>query len=110
MALGTFTKAAGVGEGPSQPTFLDVISFLGDSSYPTGGTTGFEALVRALVGDSREILAVWPQDCGGFTPTYVASTDAFKVFRTGAVNTAMEEVPNATDLSSTTFNVLVLSK
>lgn len=108
MAIGTITVGTEAGLMPSAPTFSSKISFAGDSSYPTGGSTGFQALVRAKLGRNVTVLAVLPQDCGGFTPVYDIGADALKVFRTGAINAAQEQVPNTTNLSGTTFNLIVV--
>lgn len=110
MAIGAITAGNGVGQNAG-PISLELISFTGDASYPAGGTTGFQALVRAAVGKGDlTILAAWGQDAGGFTPVYDKAADKLKVFRTGAVNAAQEEVPATTNLSATTFNVMVLSQ
>jgi len=86
------------------PVYFDLVSFHGDTSYPTGGTPGFQALVRSTLGDNRSVVAVVPQDCGGYTPAYDAVNDKLKVW--AANNT---EVANTTDLSGVTFFVLVIS-
>lgn len=111
MALGTMTRAAAQSGHTGDKLFYDRVSFLGDDSYPTGGTTGFDALLQALLGDARAVVGVEMEDCGGFTPVYLpANGGTLKVYRTGAINVAQEEVPNTTDLSATTFNVLVISR
>ena len=110
MAIGAITAGDQDGAKPSAPLFVDVLSFNGDDAYPTGGTTGFQAAVQAIVGDQREILAVIGQDCGGYDPVYIPATDALKVYESGADGSANDEVANAADLSGTTFNVVVLSR
>jgi hypothetical protein len=58
------------------------------------------------------VLAVVGQDCGGYVPVYVPGTDALKVYESGVENagkTPLAEVTAATNLSSVTFNVLVIS-
>ena len=110
VVLGTGVK--GVGAQPSAPLFVDVLSFTGDSSYPTGGTTGMTASLQAFTGDHRTIVGIVGQDCGGYVPEYVPSTDALKVYESGvesASKAPLAEVANATNLSSVTFNVLVFS-
>lgn len=111
MSLGTFTIGDEVGTQPSAPTFTDRVSFLGDNSYPTGGTATFSALFQAKTKDGRKPIAVIAQDCGGYVVAYDETNDKLKVFR-GAhtVDNPMSEVPNATDLSGVTFNVIVISK
>ena len=110
MALGTVTSNVKAGQKPSAPVFADLVSFLGDDSYPTGGTAGFEALIQALLKDSRDVIAVVMQDCGGYVPVYDRANDKFKVYEEGADAGPADEVGNATDLSGVTFNVVVISK
>jgi len=111
MALGTITvtKKTQVGDGPVR---FDLLSFAGDGAYPSGGSTGFQALVRAALGVGNvEVLAVIAQDCGGYQPIYDKAADKLKVYY-GDNNNASDGplVENATaNLSGTTFKVLVLS-
>ena len=109
MAIGAITKtpADSGSVGPGH-VYADAISFAGDGAYPTGGTA-FDALFKAVVKDDRNILAVLNADSGGFTPVYDKATGKLKVYRTGAVNAAQEEVPNTTNLSATTFRLVVIS-
>lgn len=110
MAIGTITKdeaAAGVG-----PVFFDRISFAADGSYPTGGTAAFQAAVQAKTGVGRAIVAIIPQDCGGYVPVYDQANDKLKVYYGDydpAAAGPMVEVPNATNLSAVTFNLVVIS-
>ncbi len=110
MSLGAMTKSAGVGEGPSAPTFLDLLQFVGDDNYTTGGTVGFQALVQTLVGDSREVLAVAAQDCGGFVVAYDKATDALIVYEAAADGNPLDEIGNGSNQSGVTYNVLVFSR
>lgn len=110
MAIGAMTQAAGVGGSPGAPTFHDVISFAGDGAYATGGTATFQTTFRTLTGDSREILAVVGQDCGGYVPVYDKAADKLKVYEAAADGSPLDEAANAGDLSGTTFVVLVISK
>lgn len=114
MAIGAITKQASgggeVGHAASAPLFTEEFSFAGDGAYPTGGTAGFEASIRGITKDNREIVAVLTLDCGGYTVSWDRANSKLKVYRTGAVNTPQEEVPNATNLSGTTFRVLVIAK
>lgn len=111
----TGTGLGDVGSQPSAPIFHDVVTFTGDSSYPTGGTAGFGAAIQAFFKDRRQVLAVIGQDCGGYTVVYVPSGDKLKVYESAAVASTPDaaapaaEVANATDLSGVTFNCLVLS-
>jgi hypothetical protein len=99
----------GVGSQPSSPIFHDVLTFAGDTSYPTGGTLGFGAAVKAYYGDGRQVLAVVGQDCGGYFVSYEPSTDALKVWKCAGSAAPAVEVTNATNLSGVTFNALVIS-
>lgn len=95
------------------PAFKDVLAFNGDAAYPTGGTPLFQELVRARFGDRREVIAVFPQDCGGYTCAYDKTNDKLKVYY-GDFNNAsdgpMIEVPNTTNLSAVVFHVVVDSE
>lgn len=108
MTVGALTLA-----NPSKtnagPWNLDRLTFAGDNSYPTGGTAAFQALVRAKMGDNRTVLAVLAQDCGGYFPVYDFANDKLKVYRSAGSAAPMAEVPNTTDLSGVTFNVLIAS-
>jgi hypothetical protein len=108
MSLGAITLAAGLDSpGGPTPVFADRLSFAGDDSYPTGGSLTFQTLVQAAVAKGgREIVAVIAEDCGLFLPVYDKATDALKVRNL----TDGTEVTATTDLSTTTFNVVVLSK
>ena len=95
--------------GDRGPLFMDRISFLGEASYPAGGSVDFSTTFAALVGDAREIVGVIGGDCAGYTPLYDFTNDKLKVERTDAINTPREDVPATTVLSGVTFNVTVLS-
>ena len=113
MALGTITRGDKSGEKPGAPTFVDVLSFPGDDSYPTGGTLGFEASVRAALGQNVTVLGVIGADCGGFVVAYDPAADSLKVYQGDNDNASdgpLVEVPNSTNLSVTTFNLMVLCK
>ncbi len=104
MALGTITvvkQAAAQG-----PVFLDRISFAGDGSYPTGGTAAFETTFRTKIGSTRTIVAIIPDDCCVFRPSYDFAAKKLKVRNL----TDGTEVTNATSLASTTFNLTVVSE
>lgn len=104
MALGTATRTAGE-SGQGERLFVDVLTFLGDDAYPTGGTPAFDEYVQALLGDSRNVVGVvMIGDCGDNMPIYVGGKLMVKVISTGV------EVANTTDLSGATFTVMVISK
>jgi len=90
------------------PVFIDDVTLVGDSSYPTGGSTGLLAALRALRKDNRTILDVKSNAAnGGYHVTYVPSTDLL-VVKTGTTGTDVE-VANATNLSAINFGFLVTS-
>jgi hypothetical protein len=106
MALGTMTKNAGESL-MADAAYLDQVSFPGDGAYTTGGSVGFQAALAALVGDARDVIAVVPLNCGGYLPQYVAGDPgALKVIDIASGL----EVAATTNLSGTTFNLLVISK
>lgn len=106
MALGTITRGDKSGEKPGAPTFVDVLAFPGDDSYPTGGTLGFEASVREALGQNVTVLGVIAGDCADNVPVYDPAADSLKVF----VRSTGAEVANTTNLSGVTFNLMVLCK
>jgi hypothetical protein len=124
MTLGTITVPTDklVGAMPQAPLFALRMSFPGDDSYPTGGTTGFQELVRAAIAakmaaatdanvrgrQNVEIEAVLPQNCGQYIPSYDKTNDTLFVQDGGSATLA--QVGNGTNLSGTTFNVLVVCK
>lgn len=86
------------------------MSFDGDGAYTTGGTADFDAVVKAALGDDRDVIAVISGDCGDNDCVYVPDAGAtpgkLKVY----VRTTGVEVANAANLSAVTFNVTVISK
>lgn len=115
MALGTPTLDAQAGEKPGAPTFVFNLSFLGDDSYPTGGTAAFQQFVRDALNLSPavEVMAIIPNDCDGFVPVYDKAADTLKVYYAdydAGADGALIEVANATALNGSTFNVTVLAK
>lgn len=80
MAIGTITKNTDSVASEAGPVFVDSISFLGDSSYPTGGTAAFDTALRAITKDQRDIIGVIPLDCGGYLPAYDRATSKLKVY------------------------------
>lgn len=108
MSLGTLTLVAQDSQQASSPIYMDTVSFAGESSYSSGGTTGLLAKLQAATKDGRTITAVVPMDCGGYVPTYDPVTDKLKVYKSAGSAIALAEASG--DLSGTTFNLLCLSK
>lgn len=119
MALSTLTCDKAAGFGVIAPTPQARISFAGDAAYATNGSAGFAAKVATALEaaglkpgtlTSAQILAVVSLECGGYKAEYIHSTDKLKVYygNYDASDGPQIEVPNATDLSAVTFNVLVL--
>ncbi len=114
MALATPATALEKTQSKSNPVHFDLISFPGDSLYPTGGTAAFQAFVRTCLNKGAvEIIAVIPQDCGGYVPAYDKANDKLKVYFGDfdpAAAAPLAEVVDTTDLDGVTFRVLVISK
>ena len=106
MAIGTITLGAIAAPGAEPPVYHELASFAGDATYATGGTAGFQTTWRAKVKQAREVLAVISQGSGVYFPEYDKVNDKLRVRKI----VDGTEVGNATDLSGTTFNVLVISK
>lgn len=107
MALGTATIVGQRMKSHSHALDVVDISFLGDDSYPTGGTAEFQAYVRAALPEKREVtvLAVLPGGLnGGNTPIYDAANDKLLM----VVAATGVEVANEVDLSSVTMLLKVL--
>lgn len=109
MALGTpATQAQEQGQTTMRPNGMLRMSFAGDTSYPTGGTLNFGATyLLAETGRPLDVTAVIGH---GFTAgalshfvQYDVATDALKVYLLAGA-----EVTAATDLSTVTFDVVVV--
>ncbi len=107
MALGALTAATPVGQ-EGGPISIFQLSFLGDDSYPTGGTVGFDALARAALGKGNvEILSVTQNNLSDHVVRYVPAdggTLQAQLMATGA------PVANAVDLSGITFELTVIAR
>jgi hypothetical protein len=107
MALGTLTVSASSGGAASTPVFRDHVSVPGDSAYPTNGTAFLAAFQAATGVKSTRVIDV-VHDVGGiagYYPCYDKANGKLKIF----VRTTGVEVANTTDLSGTTFKLLVES-
>ena len=109
MSFGTVTKVT-EGGGNHAAVFLVNLTIVGDDAYPTGGTAAFQDAVRAATGNEIEVMAVVGNDCGGYIPNYDKTNDKLVVYEAGADAAALDEVTDTTDLSSTTFQLLILGK
>ena len=110
MTIGTITPGAAANNAKgaqSAPIFMDKIAFVGDASYPTGGSLAVDAEIAAALGRQApmNIIDVISGDCGDHYLIYKdAGGGTFQVFlrSTGA------EVANTTNLSAITFNCTVI--
>lgn len=83
---------------------IAVTTVTGDSSYATGGY----AITANQFGFSR-ITAIVPVGNTGYVPVWDSTNSKLKVFyvdNNAAADSALIEVPAATDLSAATFTVL----
>lgn len=104
MSLGTLTVLEG-GESPNGPLWIERCTLVGDNAYATGGSVGLLAALRTFKkSNNLNIIAVLGQDNAGKQIGYDHATDKFKVYAAGGAETA-----NATDLSASTFNIVVIS-
>jgi hypothetical protein len=117
MSLATApTFVAYRNEGPSEQAYVDLITFPGDTSYPTGGSADFQAFYHSAVyaatglkPEGRAIVSAYGHGVVGgvlHTLVYDRANDKLLVY-TGADGT---QVANATNLSAVTFTLTVLSK
>lgn len=104
MALGDITIVeAAASQGP---IFYDRVTIVGDGTYPTGGTAGFEASFQAAVGSARQIIAVMPEeDSGANKVSYDHAND--KLLVRAKANNAEASAGN---LSAQTFRALIVSQ
>lgn len=104
MALGTMTLVSQhKGDGP---IFYDRVTLVGDGSYPTGGSTGVEAKLRALTKDQRTIIKIDEEDYGGDRAVYDRVNEKLKVYDkdTGA------EKANASNQAGVTYKFCIVSR
>lgn len=105
MSLGTITQIEEVGRSGG-PIILALVTIVGDDDYTTGGTVAFQDFIRAELDADVELLAVIQQNIGDFRAMYDKANDKLivDVMSTGV------EVANATDISGTTFELLIVAK
>lgn len=113
MAIGAITTGLEHGQIADHPIFVQKLSFLGDASYPTGGTAAFEATVQTALGKAVEIVSIIADDCDGFVPVYDKAADTLKVFFAdydAVADGPLIEVASMDDLSGSTFNITVIGR
>jgi len=96
------------GGAPSAPTYGDVLEFSGDNAYPAGGTAGFEQLITDLTKSRRTVLGIVNLGTDIFIPFELRWNYRSKKLMAFDIATGVQ-APPATDLSTHTFNVLVIS-
>lgn len=120
MTLGAITLGTLEGDKPSAPLFAIDVSFEGDDAYPTGGTPGFEELVRDAIEAANKaksdknvrgrqditVQCVAGYQAGQYVPYYDAANDKLMVFDGGSATWA--QVAATTDLHTTVFNLTLL--
>ncbi len=108
MALGAFTVDNEIGR-KGGPLSMARLTVVGDTSYPTGGTVGFAALVAAALGITGIVVeAVVHQ--GPVTADFLITYDKANDKLTARVASTGVEVANAVNMSGTTFELLVIGK
>jgi hypothetical protein len=110
MAIGTMTLAA---QHSKELLFVDEITLVGDTSYPTNGSTGVQTALQALTKDQREIIDVKAIDSNGYVCSWDRVNLKLRMFygdNNNASDGPLVEVPNTTTLNGITFRLLVTSK
>jgi len=107
MALGDITKIKEAGE-KTGPVFHDLITVVGDATYPAGGTPGFLARYQALSGRAgASIIAVIDQSQPDTLSALEYDHTNDKLFarvRTTGVESAVA------DQSAVTYRLLVIAE
>jgi hypothetical protein len=116
MALGTvavvpqITKAGGPalngGNSASDPYYVEEVTVVGDTSYPTGGSIGLDTAYQAIdaAHSMRTIIAVHTIDAFGYGVGWDSTNKKLKFYSSGA------EVTSTTNLSGVTFKLLLISR
>lgn len=109
MALGALTSIS-QNILPSGPAFIDRCSLVGDSAYPTGGTAGLQAALRALRKDQRTIVSVhmYSSTTLARIVRFDPATGLLKAITYAAAPPV--EVTNATDISADTYLLEIVSQ
>lgn len=110
MALGTPAASQSGGRDGVGRLTHDTLVFVGDDSYPTGGTTGHEAFVQTALSRGVELLSATGYGDDGTDLTHLAQYDAANdTLKVYTIATGVE-IANTTDLSTTTFRMDYLSR
>jgi len=118
VALGTLTlidAPVNGGNAASDPLFLEEVSLVGPASYTTGGDTGLQVAYRAkgVAQAHRTIINVLPVDGKGYQFGWNSTDGKLLVYygnNDGVADGPAVEVANATDLSGTTFRLMIMSR
>ena len=78
------------------------VNFAGDASYPN--PAGYP-VTPAMLGFRRITGFDVISGHNGFTPRWDPASGSVKLYRTGAINTPMEHVPNATNVTTAVFDL-----
>ena len=107
MAIGTITIGKKVGQKPSAAAPIIGFTMVGDSDYPTGGSVGVEAALKAKVGQGVTILGAADMTADA---TFYLAWDATNGKLLAFVRATGLEAAAHVDLSGTTFDLLALCK
>lgn len=102
---------------PSAPVYQLDLSIVLDTSYPTGGYTGFSTMVAAAARAATpplpdtfaaaDVYGIKILDCAGYVPAYDKTNDKLKLYWCAGAGAPMTEVTNATNLSAVTLRLVV---
>lgn len=119
MSLGTPTINGSYFQAPSQPTFVDDISFALDASYPANGYTGLPAALQAAFQSAsypfpgqqpRTIVDILGQaDLSGYVAVWDQVHQSVRIFQCASAGNPLAEVTPGTDLHTVTLRLRVLS-
>jgi len=109
------------GGDPSTPTYFVDMTITPDTSYPTGGWTGFAATVVAAakaatpalnIGSlvKANVFGILPLDTAGYTVAYDKAGDKLKVYysNSDSADGPLVELPDTTDIHTTTLRFTVV--
>lgn len=122
MSIGAISLGDINGGSPSDPMFTVDVEFVGDNSYPTGGTPAFTESVRDAIETARKaatdknvrgrtnisIICIAAADCGQYVPWFDGDND--KLFVRDGGSATWAEVSNGVSLAAVTFKLKLLCK